>query len=157
VVRRALRVESRTNLLFSFEKMALRDAVRTSDGARMFALGVYHWLHGKRHVAERFEAFVEVVDALPRRQTRVLTWPSVSVFGSIAQPQEHVFLKPQITTLAAKAYGFPFAYTTRPSWATYENLLEFAAQIKEDLADLRPRDMIDVQSFIFVLGSPYYA
>ncbi len=156
VARRALRVESRTNLLFSFEKMALRDAVRTADGARLFALGLYQWLHGTRRMEERFDAFVDAVDSLPRRQTRVLTWPLVSVFGFIAQPQEHLFLKPLITKQAAKAYHFPFAYTSRPSWSTYENVLEFAALIKEDIADLKPRDMIDVQSFIFVLGSPFY-
>lgn len=157
VAKRALRVESRTNLLFSFEKMALRDAVRTAEGARMFALSLYQWLHGKRHMEERFEEFVVAVDALPRRQTRVLTWPLVSVFGFIARPEEHLFLKPLITKRAAEAYHFPFAYASRPSWSTYENLLEFAALIKEDIADLEPRDMIDVQSFIFVLGSPFYA
>ena len=35
----ALRIEARTNLLFSFEKMALRDAVKTASGARRFAEG----------------------------------------------------------------------------------------------------------------------
>src|SRR3954462_854890 len=33
---RAVRIESRTNLLFSFEKMALRDAVKPDAGARAF-------------------------------------------------------------------------------------------------------------------------
>src|SRR5687768_1726670 len=35
----AVRIESRTNLLFSFEKMALRDAVKSAAGARQFAEG----------------------------------------------------------------------------------------------------------------------
>src|SRR5688572_16994055 len=34
VVKHAVTVEARTNLLFSFEKMALRDAVRSRPGAR---------------------------------------------------------------------------------------------------------------------------
>src|SRR4051812_13513400 len=34
--RRAVTLESRTNLLFSFEKMALRDAVKSAAGARAF-------------------------------------------------------------------------------------------------------------------------
>ena len=157
IARRALRVESRTNLLFSFEKMALRDAVRNPDGARAFSLGLYQWLYGTRRVQERFEEFVEAVDALPRRQTRVLTWPLVSVFGFIAKPQVHIFLKPQITKAAAAAYAVPFTYRSRPAWDTYEQLLDFGALIKDDLADLGPRDMIDVQSFIFVLGSSFYA
>src|SRR3954468_19660909 len=43
----AVAIESRTNLLFSFEKMALRDAVRTGAGARLFGEGLYQFLHGK--------------------------------------------------------------------------------------------------------------
>lgn len=156
VARRALRVESRTNLLFSFEKMALRDAVRTAEGARAFSLALYQWLHGARYIEDRFTEFVEAVDALPRKQTRVLTWPLATVFGFIAQPEQHIFLKPQITKAAALAYHFPFGYASRPNWATYENFLDFAEQVKTDLTDLAPRDMIDVQSFIFVLGSPFY-
>ncbi|RYG27514.1 MAG: hypothetical protein EOO01_41225, partial [Chitinophagaceae bacterium] len=31
----AVRIESKTNLLFSFEKMALRDAVKSDEGARL--------------------------------------------------------------------------------------------------------------------------
>jgi hypothetical protein len=52
------------------------------------------------------------------------------VFGFIAQPDRHVFLKPNVTRLAAREYG--------------------------DQRDLRPRDMIDLQSFIWVMGSDEY-
>src|SRR6476661_59597 len=37
IATRAIKIEARTNLLFSFEKMALRDAVREPRGARLFA------------------------------------------------------------------------------------------------------------------------
>src|SRR5438045_1821585 len=37
----AVRIESRTNLLFSFEKMALRDAVKSPAGAKIFAEGLF--------------------------------------------------------------------------------------------------------------------
>src|SRR5688572_14499292 len=43
----AVRIESRTNLLFSFEKMAVRDAVRTAGGARIFSQGLYDFLYGR--------------------------------------------------------------------------------------------------------------
>jgi hypothetical protein len=46
IAKRAIQIESRTNLLFSFEKMALRDAVRETSGARMFADGLYNYLFG---------------------------------------------------------------------------------------------------------------
>src|SRR4051812_40553689 len=84
VCQRAIRIESRTNLLFSFEKMALRDAVRSAEGAKCFATALYEFLHGKEEVSARFETWVEAVGTLPRRQTRVLTWPLATVFGFIA-------------------------------------------------------------------------
>ncbi|HYE13377.1 MAG TPA: hypothetical protein VD968_02930 [Pyrinomonadaceae bacterium] len=158
VAARAVRVEqrSRYSMIFSFEKMALRDAVKTDDGARSFAEGLYDFLHGAGGAERKFERWVEVVASLPRRQTRVLTWPLVTVFGFIAQPQTHIFLKPTVTRRAAEAYGFDFRYKSRPSWETYASLLEFAEAIRRDQRDLRPRDMIDLQSFIWVQGSDEY-
>ena len=45
----------------------------------------------------------------------------------------------------------------RHSWRTYASLLGFAAVVQADLRDLRPRDMIDIQSFLWVQGSEEYA
>src|SRR5690349_494979 len=41
----AVRIESRTNLLFSFEKMALRDAVKPAEGSKSFAQGLYDYVY----------------------------------------------------------------------------------------------------------------
>lgn len=155
---RAVRVEQRSRhaMLFSFEKMALRDALRETAGARSFAEGLYHFLHGRGGLRPRFERWVETVDALPRRQTRVLTWPVVTVFGFIAQPDRHIFLKPNTIRAAARAYGYELPYRSRPNWETYAALLEFAGLVREDLAALKPRDMIDIQSFLWVQGSDEY-
>lgn len=152
----AIRIESRTNLLFSFEKMALRDAVKSAEGARDFAVGLYEFLHGAGKIENKFERWVETVENLPRKQTRVLTWTNVTVFGFIAQPETHIFLKPNTTRAAAREYGFEFEYKSRPSWKIYARLLEFAETIRRDQSDLRPRDMIDLQSFIWVIGSEEY-
>jgi hypothetical protein len=156
IVSRAVRIESRTNLLFSFEKMALRDAVRTADGARTFSLGLYRWIYGSGRERARFEQWCEAVAALPRRQTRVLTWPVVTVFGFIARPRVHIFVKPTVTRVAATAYAFDLHYRSRPQWETYSSVLAFARQVRWDQADLGPRDMIDAQSFIWVQGSAEY-
>ena len=156
VARRAIAIESRTNLLFSFEKMALRDAVRTPRGAATFARGLFDFLHGRGGLQHRFERWVDAVGSLPRKQTRVLTWPVVTVFGMLARSEEHVFLKPVVTRRAAREYGFPFEYASRPAWPTYASLLAFAAQVRADLAAHGPRDLIDVQSFLWVQGSDEY-
>ena len=156
IAQEAVRIESRTNLLFSFEKMALRDAVKISPGAEMFASGLYDFLHGSGDAQEKFDRWCAVVSKLPRKQTRVLTWPVVTVFGFIAQPDMHIFLKPNVTRLAARSYGFDFHYQSKPSWETYAQLLRFARTVRRDLSDLRPRDLIDIQSFIWVQGSDEY-
>ncbi|HEY1739146.1 MAG TPA: hypothetical protein VGI86_10565 [Acidimicrobiia bacterium] len=92
VARRAVRIEASTNLLFSFEKMAVRDALSGPDGARQFVVGLMQWLY----------------------------------------------------------------YGSKLSWDTYASLLGFAQQVRRDVRDLRPRDMIDIQSFIWVQGSDEY-
>ena len=155
VAREAVTIESRTNLLFSFEKMALRDAVK-DGGAKVFAEGLFNFLYGSGSDQERFERWVKAVESLPRKQTRVLTWPMVTIFAFIAEPEKHIFLKPMVTRTAATAYGCDFQYRARPNWSTYVSLLEFAEQVREDTRDLGPRDMIDLQSFIWVQGSDEY-
>ena len=153
---RAVRLESRTNLLFSFEKMALRDAVRVPSGARAFADGLFALVYGTGTPQRRFDAWCEVVAGLPRKQTRVLTWPVLTVFPFLALPGEHFFFKPGVTRRAADAYGAALQYTSRPSWASYAPVLELATRVRSDLRDLRPRDLIDIQSFLWVLGSDEY-
>ncbi|MEJ7810549.1 MAG: hypothetical protein WKG32_09105 [Gemmatimonadaceae bacterium] len=157
---RAVRLESATNLLFSFEKMALRDAVKPPDGSRCFAEGLHDLAYRNGDASAggraRFERFADTLAALPRKQTRVHTWPLQTVFGFLARPRTEIFLKPMVTRAAARAYGFDFRYESRPNWGTYASLLEFGQLLERDLADLRPRDMIDIQSFIWLLGSSEY-
>lgn len=154
--RRAVNLESKTNLLFSFEKMALRDAVKSVAGSRAFTEGLYEWIYGTGDDRKKFDRWCDVVASLPRKQTRVLTWPLVTVFGFLALPEKHFFLKPMVTRLAAREYGFDFKYRSKPNWDTYSSLLEFAEVVRDDLADLEPRDMIDIQSFLWVQGSSEY-
>ena len=153
---RAVRLETKTNLLFSFEKMALRDAVKPVVGAKAFATGLFDYVYGDGRLQERFERFTGVLESLPRKQTRVLTWPLHTVFGFIARPDEHIFIKPRVTKVAAEKYDYPFVYKSRPNWETYKSMIGFAEQVREDVAGLKPRDYIDLQSFIWVLGSDEY-
>jgi hypothetical protein len=86
----------------------------------------------------------------------VLTWPLVTVFGFIAQPKTHFFFKPMVTREAARRYDVELPYGSRPSWPLYNDLLSFVRNVRADIADMRPRDMIDMQSFLWVQGSDEY-
>ena len=153
---RALRSLSGTNLLFSFESMALRDALKSTIGAKSFATGLYEHLYGRGGLPKRFNDWCDVLASLPKKQSRLFTHPVATVFGFIAQPEKHIFFKPTVTRTAAERYGFDLEYQSRPSWDVYQNVLEFASVVASDLRDLRPRDMIDIQSFIWVIGSTEY-
>jgi hypothetical protein len=158
IAARAVRVEQQSlySMIFSFEKMALRDAVKSAPGAQSFAEGLFEFLHGEGELQSRFVRWVETVASLPRKQTRVLTWPLVTVFGFIALPDQHMFMKPNTMRAAAHAYDFDLEYRSRPNWHTYNRLLELAARVRREQRDLRPRDMIDAQSFLWVQGSAEY-
>jgi hypothetical protein len=152
----AVAIAARTNLLFTFERIALRDAVKSISGATTFAFGLHEFLHGGGTDKRRFERWRETVVTLPQLQSRVLTWPILTLFGFLAQPRKHVFLKPRATTRAALAYEYDLKYSAKPDWETYRSCLGFAECIRRDNRDLAPRDMIDLQSFIWVLGSDEY-
>jgi hypothetical protein len=156
IAKAAIGIESRTNLLFSFEKIALRDAVSSEAAAKKFALGLYGFLHGPQPLEERFEAWVQALGGLPRRQTRVLTWPAVTVFGFLARPGGHFFFKPTVTREAARRLGVDLPYAPKPSWPVYKTLLNFVKSVRAEIKTLHPRDMIDLQSFLWVQGSEEY-
>lgn len=92
---------------------------------------------------------MQALSELPRARGRVLTWPVATAFGFLARADRHLLLKPRVTDKAAHVYGFDLAYLPQPDWRGYERLLTFAAIVR--------RDMIDVQSFMWVQGAPEYA
>ncbi len=153
---RALQVESRCTFLFSFEKMALRDALRNPEGARVFAQGIYDLLYERGPARTKFIEWIMSVASLPRVKSRVLSWPILTFFPYIAQPSKYMIMKPTAMRLAASELGFDLEYSSKPSYTTYSALMELGNQTKEAIADLRPRNYHDVQTFLWVIGSSEY-
>ena len=69
----ATRIESKTNLLFSFEKMAFRDAVRDIGGARIFSEALFELLYGRGSEALKFDRWCDAIEQLPRTDPRADT------------------------------------------------------------------------------------
>ncbi|MEI8197451.1 MAG: hypothetical protein WCI73_16265 [Phycisphaerae bacterium] len=151
IVGRALKVGGKTDLLFKQEKMALHDAVQEPEAAEKFARGLFDLIYGTDGFEGRFNRFTEVLDALPQGQTGVANWPTQTIFPFLALPKEHLFLKPAATQHAAEGRNFSLNYQSRPNWQTYSCLLRFGELLMQDLAHLKPQDMIDIQSFIWVV------
>lgn len=145
---RAMDIAAFANLIFSFEIVALRDGVKTPAGARLFAQGLHELLYGMGSLPGRFDAWAAALAHLPRRLTRVLTWPAATLFGFLAEPSQHLLIRPGMMRLAARRYGWDYRHNPHPNGEAYAHALALAAQVQQDLRDLNPRDMIDVQAFL---------
>ncbi len=136
-----------TNLLSPFEKMRVRDALRSAvaddfiRAAARFTLG-----EGQKALAT-MESALKPHDAAK--------WTAVTYLPFLWRPEQHMFLKPEATKDFATRVGHRFAsdYEPRLDIAVYDSLLNLAERTTAELSDLKPRDRIDVQSFIWVVGN----
>lgn len=71
VVGRAMQVESKTNLLATFEKAALRDAVKGNEAANAFSAGLFDLIYGQDPFQARFVRFADMLDGLPQPKSAV--------------------------------------------------------------------------------------
>lgn len=89
--------------------------------------------------------------------TRTDKWTIVTVLPFLARRYTLMFVKPGNIKTASAALGFEIRYDTSPNWGTYERVLQLAHVYRERLADLGPRDFIDIQTFFWVTGDTYEA
>jgi hypothetical protein len=81
-------------------------------------------------------------------------WTVITYLPYLWRPELHMFLKPEATKDFAARVGHRFAddYEPRLHLTVYESLLDLVDKTAMQLADLMPRDRIDIQSFIWVVG-----
>ncbi len=155
LARRAMRCVGRVNLLYPVEQAAMRDALEDEAAARAFFERLAAVLEAPDVSEATFGPYLEAVVNLPAEQARVASWPVATILPFLAQPTRHLFLKPGITVNAADQLGFNLNYKPVPNWLTYSSALRMAELYRQRLADLRPEDLIDVQSFFYVTCGGY--
>jgi len=142
-----LQLSNATNLIFPNEKMALRDGLASDGAMKQFALALCDLLHGNLSVEKRFVRFFEVLDLIGAPK-----WPIATYFTFFYHPDRHMFVKPTITQNAARLCAFEISYEAQLNWTTYSRVLGLADYLFDKLSDLEPRDMIDVQSFMWCIA-----
>lgn len=155
LTRRLEHVEGMLNLLSPYEKMALRDALKNEVLARQYFKTLFDLLNAREVTEGIFAAYAEAVTSLPKEEgkARVATWPVLTLFPFISQPDRFMFLKPEATQGCAERLAFNLEYDAALNWNTYQKLLTMSAMLMNYLHPLGARDMIDVQSFIFLVAS----
>lgn len=143
----AMKIFQATNLLAPVEKAKLHDALRSPAGddfvraAAAFAQG--QGASALREMAQILRPFDSA------------KWTVVTYLPYLWRPVEHAFLKPEVTKEFAARVGHRFARDYQPQlqFSVYESLLDLFACTEAELSDLHPRDRIDTQSFIWVVGA----
>ncbi len=148
ICERATRPVVKTNLVFLIEKFTLADGLKRGPKKQeLFATSFYALLHGPGEISGRFDAFVGALEELGACKWPIATYPLF-----LMEPDRYPFVKPRYIKAAAKAYAFDVRYDVHPSWQSYSSIMNFVhyvAGVLENRAKLKPRDLIDVQGFIW--------
>jgi hypothetical protein len=140
---RALKVVNLTNLIFPNEKTSFKNGLDAEGNKRRFSETLYFHLFGDADLKGRFLQFCEFLDEI-----RAAKWTIATYFLFLAHPDRYMFIKPPVTNQAADICAFDIKYRAELNCATYKAVLRFSEFLRQALGDLKPRDMIDVQSFI---------
>ena len=145
--RRAQKVMHSTNLIFANEKMSLSDGLKGLSEQKSFALALNYMLHSDEPFESRFDRFSLMLEDIGAAK-----WTTATYFPFLVHPSKYMFVKPTVTQASAEVCRFEIAYTPKLNWQTYAAVLRFSSYLYEALADLQPRDMIDVQSFMWCIA-----
>lgn len=149
------KIESKTNLLHSFEKIKWQAALKDAGLQPLLAQGLFDELFGGSSRMPAFDALVNVLG----KADGCTKWTIATYYGALYHPESRLFIKPEVTKYAAEACGWDIRYESRLNWCTLQRVEALGKYLFEALtqAGLQPRDMIDVQSFIWAINPDTYA
>jgi hypothetical protein len=147
ITRRALKVVNATNLIFPYEKMLLRDGLTDRVLQTCFGGALFELLYGEQDLERRFIEFSRTLEKIGAAQ-----WTTATYFLFIVHPDKYMFVKPNMTQHASASCRFEINYKPQLNWLTYNKVLTFSCHLFRELSDLKPRDMIDVQSFMWCIA-----
>jgi hypothetical protein len=136
-----------TNLVFPNEAMAFGEFLKRG-GPRIdeFADQLFLLLHG-----QAFDSAFDRIAAL-LKPFGAARWPVLSYWPIILRPKMHMIVKPEVARDCAWRLGEDFGYESYPSAAIYRRFLSFVDRLRTGIAPLKPRDNIDVLSFMYAIA-----
>jgi len=146
---RARHVESTSNLLTKSERKVFHEALAAPASQKLFALALADLLYGSEAEEPRFKHFLRSLGILHLNK-----WPFATLFSFIRYPRQHTFIKPGANQAAARALCWRISYKPEPNWKTYDAVLRLYSYVRANLLEegMMPRDLIDVQSFVWTIG-----
>jgi len=138
---------SDTNLLSQFEKPRIRKVLLGYHGRAFLTAAA-------RFALDPGPATLGAMAALLKPE-KADKWTIVTYLPFLWLPERHMFLKPETMKDFAGRVGHGFARTYRAAldFEVYESLLALVAETEREVQALEPRDRIDIQSFMWVVGA----
>ncbi|MDK2767905.1 MAG: hypothetical protein KYX69_09320 [Sphingomonas sp.] len=140
-----------TSLRYPVEKTRLQKLLRGADADRFVQAAARFALSDGLGVEAKSALAAMERLLLPHDNAK---WTVATYLPFLWRPDTHIFLKPEVTKDFASRVMHPLAqdYAAGLSLPVYASLLDMAGGIRAAFADLQPRDMIDIQSVIWVVG-----
>lgn len=139
---------NKTNMLqASFERPQLIAAFADADQQAELIPALYDCLYGEGSPDERLGRFSESL-----QEFKLAKWTFATYFMFLNDPENCMFIKPESIKKALEVSQYPAEYESTPTAALYAGFLAYAAFLKSRLAEHSPRDMIDIQSFIWIMA-----
>lgn len=145
-IRRAF---TEANLLASFEFIKLGAAFKSETSTLDIAKVFHDLLYGQGDVYQRVESAGKKLGKYELDKWTIVTYLLFMIF-----PEKYMFVKPTMTKEAAENRGFDIQYDSRVNANTYKKVMLLSQDLFQRLTDdkrkeLHPRDMIDIQSFMW--------
>ena len=137
----------------------MRTGLKDPTAAHRFFQALFDVLAAPTPEQDRFERYIDAVEALPYEEgnSTPAKWPVLTILPFLARPDTFMFLKPRVTKQVADWLAFSLQYDPKLNWRTYERLLAMSDLLMSEFRKrpescLHPKDLIDIQSFIWVTG-----
>jgi hypothetical protein len=145
----AMEAVRKTNLCASWEQIKLADALKVENLRQPFAEHLTELLYGD------FDRALQDLNRL-LKPDEAAKWPILTYWPFLRFPDRHMFLKPKMTENCATRLGYELDYDSSPNPRTYRSLLDFTDFLRNGIAELEPRDNIDLQTFMYVVSRKGY-
>lgn len=140
------------NLTHYLEPLKLREAIDTDEKAERFFTALFNVLYGNTEFEERFEDWIKALTEIDQAK-----WTMATIFLFVIHPEKYMYVKPETTKNALQVSGFFGEYSATPTYSYYQKVLDCSHYIfeKTKALGLNPKDMIDVQSFMWCIRPSY--
>jgi hypothetical protein len=145
-------LQKQHNLLFRTELISLNEFLGKSEPEQLLAYfdALAKVLDDPEVSQGNMQPYFEAVNHCPT--PGFAKWPNATLLPFLARSDKHFFLKPNLAKQTAVMMNMELNYEVKPNWKTYSSLLGVAQAAFERLKPLGARDLMDVQSFFWVVN-----